>query len=132
MKYTLIMSALIGAASLASSPAFATETMTSATCQPLTGANYKNCCAANEWREVILPGEYRYCPPLNTSDKDSGRMGEVIVGNGTGNENEVPVPDPVVTGSIGGNPGNTKEVGGSGEQGMANEDPSTGNKGNGN
>ena len=130
MKYTLIVSALIGASALASSPVFATESMTSATCQPLTGANYKNCCAANEWREVILPGEYRYCPPLNTSDKDSGRMGEVIVGNGTGNE--VPGTDPVITGTIGDNPGNIKGVGGAGEKGMDNESPSTGNQGNGN
>lgn len=128
MKRTLIISALLGAAALASSPVSAAESMTSATCQPLSSANLEGCCAATGWRDIILPSEYRYCPPLNSSDKDSGRMGESVAGNG----NEVPGTDPVTTGSIGGNPGNIKDVGGAGEQGKDNESPSTGNKGDSN
>ena len=102
--------------------------MTCATCQPLSGANLKDCCAATGWRDIILPADYRYCPPLNSSDNDSGRMGETIASNG----NEVPGTDPVNTGSIDGNPGNLKGVGGAGEMGKDNESPSTGNKGDSN
>ena len=130
MKRTLIISALLGAAALASPSVFGAESMTSATCQPLSSANLEGCCAATGWRDIILPTEYRYCPPLSASDNDSGRMGEVIAGNGTGNE--VPGTDPVTTGSIGGNPGNTKGVGGAGEMGKDNESPSTGDQGDSN
>lgn len=84
--------------------------------------------ARHGWRDIILPREYRYCPQLDASDKDSGRIGEVMAGNGK----KVPGTDPVTTGSIGGNPGNTKDVGGAGEQGKYNENPSTGNKGDSN
>ena len=132
MKRTLIISALFGAAALASPPVFAAESMTSATCQPLSSANLEGCCAATDWRDIIIPGEYRYCPALNSSDKDSGRMGEAMAGNGTGNGNETPGTDPVNTGSIGGNPGNTKGVGGAGEMGKDNESPSTGDQGDSN
>ncbi|HUQ34914.1 MAG TPA: hypothetical protein VM144_00905 [Aestuariivirga sp.] len=134
MKRTLIISALLGAAALVSTPVFAAESMTTATCQPLSSANLEGCCAATDWRDIILPGEYRYCPALSSSDKDSGRMGEAMAGNG----NEVPGTDPVTTGSIdtpdsvGGNPGNTKDVGGAGEKGKDNENPSTGTQGDSN
>ena len=128
MKCTLIISTLLGAAALASTPVFAAESMSSATCQPLSSANLEGCCAATEWREIILPSEYRYCPPLNSSDNVSGRTGEAIAGNG----NEVPGTDPVNTGSIGGNPGNAKGVGGAGEMGKDNESPSTGTQGDSN
>lgn len=132
MKRTLIISALLGAAALVSTPVFAAESKTSATCQPLSSANLEACCAATEWRDIILPGEYRYCPPLNSSDKDSGRTGAAIAGNGTGNGTEVPGTDPVNTGSISGNPGNAKGVGGAGEMGKDNESPSTGTQGDSN
>ena len=123
MKRTLIISALIGAAAWASTPAFAAESMTSATCQPLSSANLGGCCKATDWRDIILPADYRFCPPLNSSDKV--RLGEVF----TGNKNQVPGTDPVTTGSISGNPGNSKAVGGAGEQGKDNESPKTGTTG---
>lgn len=148
MKRTLLLSTLLGAAAMAYTPAFAAESVTSATCQPLSSANLEGCCAATDWRDIIETGEYRYCPPLNSSDKDSGRMGEVMAGNG----NAVPGTDPVTTGSIdppdtvdgntgsdpvdtgstGGNPGNTKDVGGAGEMGKDNESPTTGDQGDSN
>ncbi|HUQ37368.1 MAG TPA: hypothetical protein VM144_13415 [Aestuariivirga sp.] len=137
MKRTLIIYALFGCAALASPSVLAAESMTSATCQPLSSANIEGCCAATGWRDIILPGEYRYCPPLDASDKNSGRIGEVMAGNG----NEVPGTDPVNTGSIdtpdtpdsvGGNPGNVKDVGDAGEKGKDNESPSTGTQGDSN
>ena len=132
MKRTLIISALLGAAALASPSVFAAESMTSATCQPLSSANLEGCCAATGWRDIILPTEYRYCPPLSASDNESGRMGEAIAGNATDNGSEIPGTDPVTTGSISGNPGNTKDVGGAGEMGKDNESPKTGNQGDSN
>jgi hypothetical protein len=124
MNKTLIMSALIGAAALASTPVFAAASKTTAKCQPLSSANIEACCGAAGWRDIILPGEYRYCPPLNSSDNDSGRIGDDIAGN------EV-LDNPDTTGSIG-NPGNIKDVGAAGEKGKDNENPSTGTRGDSN
>ncbi len=133
MRRTLIFSVLIGGAALASSSAFAVGNMNSATCQPLSGTNLEACCATTDWRDIILPGDHRYCPPLNSSDINSGRLGAVIPGDG----NVVPVPgeevpDPVTTGSIGANPGNVNPVGGAGEKDKDNENPVSGTKGDSN
>ena len=107
----------------------AAEAVTAATCQPLTATNMEACCAAKEWREIILPGDVRFCPPLNPSDTDSGRLGAALASNpGTD-----PVTDPAIDpGTTGSNPGNDSAVGGAGEKGMDSESPSTGTKGNSN
>ena len=154
MLRTLIFSAIIGGSALSSIPATASENMTAAMCQPLSRSNLESCCAAVQWRDLILRGEHRYCPRLSASDNDSGRLGAVLAGSGTapavgggtdpvvgGGTDPVvgggtdPVvgggADPVVTGTIG-NPGNDNPVGGAGEQDKANESPASGTKGNGN
>ena len=138
MLRTLIFSAIIGGSALSSIPATASENMTAAMCQPLSRSNLESCCAAVQWRDLILRGEHRYCPRLSASDNDSGRLGAVLAGSGTapavGGGTDPVVgggADPVVTGTIG-NPGNDNPVGGAGEQDKANESPASGTKGNGN
>jgi hypothetical protein len=115
-------------------PASAAEALTAAACQPITASNMQECCAAKEWRDIILPSDVRFCPPLNESDRDSGRVGDALAANpdtdpGTGSD---PGTDPDTTGSIGGNPGNANPVGGAGEKGMGSSDSPAGTKGNSN
>jgi hypothetical protein len=104
--------------------------MTIAACQPLTRSNMEACCASEEWRNIILPGDVRLCPPLNADDKDSGRLGQGIADTGP---DAVPGDDtPTTTGSIAGNPGNAMGVGGAGEKDKDNETPTTGTQGDSN
>ena len=110
----------------------AAEAVTAATCQPLTATNMEACCAAKEWREIVLPGDVRFCPPLNSSDTDSGRVGAALASNPGSDPATDPAIDPGTTGTIDGNPGNDKAVGGAGEKGMDTESPSTGTEGNSN
>ena len=110
---------------------------TAATCQPLSATNLEECCAAQDWRDIIREGDFRFCPPLNNDDK-SGRAGDDLVDGGgvdpgtggggdpgTGGGGTTP---PDTTGSIG-NPGNDKGVGGAGEQDKGPTGDSTGTKG---
>ena len=107
----------------------ASAAATAATCQPLSASNLEECCAAQDWRDIIREGDFRFCPPLNNDDK-SGRAGNDLVDGGgvdpgTGGGGTTP---PDTTGSIG-NPGNDKGVGGAGEQDKGPTGDSTGTKG---
>lgn len=113
--------------------------LTAAACQPLTAENKDLCCAAENWNDLVLKDETRFCPRLNATDTSSGRLGQGLV---AGAADEVPtgsIPDlteaPVA--ATDGNPGNDKSVGSSGEKaegGMAENDtdPASGNKGKSN
>lgn len=136
----LTVAALVAAPFAYAAPLAAEDRMTAAVCQPLTGSNMEACCADNDWRDIILPGDVRFCPPLNADDKDSGRLGQSIADKGP---DSVPGDDPATggddtatddttTGSVAGNPGNAMDVGGAGEKDKDNEDPTTGTKGDSN
>jgi hypothetical protein len=125
MKYLpLVAAALCITAVAPATPSFSQSALTPQACQPLTSSNLDECCAAENWRELILPGEIAACPPLNADDRESGRLGRDLAD--TSPEN------PTTTGSIGANPGNADPVGGAGEKGMDTETPSTGTKGTSN
>ena len=127
MKSVVFTVAMLTAAPFAySAPVVAAEGMMAAACQPLTRSNMEACCSDNEWRNIILPNDVRFCPPMNANDKDSGRIGESLVDNE--NSGEVPGGDDT-TGSIAGNPGNAMGVGGAGEKDKDNESPTTGTQG---
>jgi hypothetical protein len=131
MKFLAVTVAMLAAAPFASSvPLAAAEgAMTAATCQPLTRSNSEACCADKDWRDIILPNDVRFCPPLNAADKDSGRIGENVA------DSDSPQTDPGgddTTGSVAGNPGNAMGVGGAGEKDKDNENPTTGTKGDSN
>ena len=125
---TLALAAALAAPVATATPTFA-ATLTPETCQPISGENRDDCCAAENWRELLLPGDIRFCPPLNKDDKNSGRMGEDVVNTDTNTDT-----DPEITGSIGGgNPGNLNAVGGAGEKPGNMDDASPeGSKGNSN
>jgi hypothetical protein len=127
---TLITAAAIAApvAVVLPSPS-ANAALTASFCQPLSASNLEECCAADNWRELIPPTERRYCPPINSFDRGSGRLGNDLPngngggGGGGGGGN-----------GVAGNPGNDKAVGKSGEKiekGMA-ENLDHGNKGKSN
>ena len=143
MRTAIILGAMICASPvvLFSATASGTETRVSVNaCQPLTSANLDECCIDPNWRELIWPDDVRFCPPLSANDVGSGRLGESVADNSGGDGGNVPGTvfdpvvdtDPVITGSIGGNPGNQMDVGGAGEKDMDNESPTTGDQGNGN
>jgi hypothetical protein len=124
MKTTLFASAAFAAALIQfTPPALAQSAPTPEFCQPLRETNLQACCAAENWRELILPGDIAFCPPLNADDTDSGRLGQALAP-----AVDQPVDD-TTTGSIQANPGNMKDVGGAGEKGMDTEIPVTGDKG---
>jgi hypothetical protein len=107
----------------------ANAALTASFCQPLSADNREECCAAQNWRELILPTDRRYCPPLSRFDT-SGRLGTDIPDNPGGGGGTNPGGD----NGIAGNPGNDKPVGNSGEKvdkGMA-ENGTFGNKGKSN
>ena len=147
MRSAIIIGALICASPvvLFSAPASATERLVTVDfCQPLTTDNLDECCADPKWQELIWPDDVRFCPPLNASDLDSGRIGESVADSSSDDGDDVVGiddpdadgdvdTDPVTTGSIVGNPGNQRDVGGAGEKGMDNESPDkTGDNGNSN
>jgi hypothetical protein len=139
MRASILLGAMICAAPvvLFSATASGTENrLTVDACQPLTSANLEECCADENWQELIWPDDVRFCPPLAANDSVSGRRGELIADNSPGDGGNVPDtggdPDPVVTGSTDGNPGNQMDVGGAGEKDMDNETPKTGDQGNSN
>jgi hypothetical protein len=127
MKTITIGAAMLCATSLTpfAAPAFAQAAMTAAACQPLSTANLEACCAAEDWREIILPGDIAFCPPLSAGDSESGRLGQELADADNGGDPDPNGVDPDQTGSIDGNPGNTAEVGAAGEKGMDNESPAT-------
>jgi hypothetical protein len=131
MKPTWFAAAIFAAPLIQFAPqASAQSAPTPEFCQPLSATNLEACCAAENWRELILPGEIAFCPPLNAEDNDSGRTGQTLA-----DTDPSVVDDPVddeTTGSIKANPGNAMEVGGAGEQGMDTESPVTGTKGDSN
>jgi len=134
MRHITIGAAVFCAASLApfASPAFAQAAMTAEACQPLTAENLEACCEAENWRELILPGDVAFCPPLNAADTDSGRTAQPLASNGS----EAPVngSEPPANGSEApaGNPGNEAEVGGAGEQDKGAPGDPSGTKGSSN
>jgi hypothetical protein len=136
MKVTALTVAVLAAAPFAyAAPLAAEDRMTAAVCQPLTGSNMEACCADNEWRNIILPGDVRFCPPLNADDKDSGRLGQSVADSGPDSvpgDDTANGGDDTTTGSIAGNPGNAMGVGGAGEKDKDNENPTTGTKGDSN
>jgi hypothetical protein len=81
-------------------------------CRPLSASNLEECCAAQDWQDIIQEGDVRFCPPLN-NDQTTGRLGEALP---PGGGNPPGVEEPPTTGSINGNPGNAKPVGMSGEK----------------
>ena len=123
-RLSVIAAMICATASISASPSFGQPGPTPQACQPLTTSNLAECCAAQNWRELILPGEIAACPPLNADDRDSGRLGQDLT--------DATPETPTTTGSIGGNPGNAEPVGGAGEKDMDTETPSTGIKGNSN
>jgi hypothetical protein len=124
-----VAAALVAPAPFVSLSMPANAAATVATCQPLSASNLEECCAAENWRDIIREGDFRFCPPL-ANDDQSGRVGDALVGGG-GNEIPGPGGGPDTTGSIG-NPGNTKPVGAAGEQDKGPVDDPTGTKGTSN
>ena len=101
-------------------------------CQPLTADNREECCEQDNWRDLILPEDFRFCPKLRDDD-NSGRLGDQFTNNPGDNNPEEPPP---TTGSTGNNPGHDKMVGKAGEKeekGMINDTSDTvGTKGKSN
>ena len=131
---------LLAAAALAAPLPFllpslpANAAASAAMCQPLSAGNLEECCAAQDWRDIIRQGDVRFCAPLN-NDATSGRLGEELPpggGNPPGGPGE---EEPPTTGSINGNPGNAEPVGASGEKpdkGMAENNGTDGVQGKSN
>src|SRR3990167_5583445 len=115
-RLSVIAALMSATAFISASPSFGQSGLTPQACQPLNTSNLAECCAAENWRELILPGEIAACPPLNADDRDSGRLGRDLA--------ETTPETPTTTGSIGGNPGNADPVGGAGEKDMDTETPS--------
>jgi hypothetical protein len=86
-------------------------------CRPLSASNLEECCAAQDWQNIIQQGDVRFCPPLN-NDQTSGRLGEALPpgGGNPGGGNPPAGQEPPTTGSISGNPGNAAPVGMAGEK----------------
>ena len=138
MRTHILVSLAAAPALLFCTSAFAAESLSAGSCQPLTPANRDQCCADKDWQNLILSGDFRFCPPVPGSD-NTVRLGDELTDNAGGGGVTVPGgdtggvgTDPGTTGSIEGNPGNQKEVGGSGEKGKDNESPKTGDRGDGN
>ncbi len=67
---TLLISSALLAASCASSTAAQDSIrprLTAAQCQPLTDANYAQCCIAINRRSILSSDQIEQCPPLTTS-----------------------------------------------------------------
>jgi hypothetical protein len=89
MKIILAAAAALGA-TLFASPAFAASAaVTAGMCSPLTEANMEQCCAADNWKDVVRAEDVQYCPPLkDDTSGTSGRKGSKMGGgNGGGNNN---------------------------------------------
>jgi hypothetical protein len=129
----LVVTAALAAPAPFLLPSLPVNAATSAAmCQPLSASNLEECCAAEDWRDIIRQGDVRFCPPLNSNDQASGRLGEVLPPGGS---NPPGGEEPPTTGSINGNPGNAEPVGMSGEKpdkGMAETDGVSGVKGKSN
>lgn len=83
MKLLIAASAALGA-TLFASPAFAASAAVSPDmCSPLTQSNMEQCCAADNWKDVIKSEDVQYCPPLK-DDTSSGRKGAKMGNDTTG------------------------------------------------
>jgi hypothetical protein len=113
MKNFALAAALLAGTFLTTSPASAQAGLSPEACQPLTSSNLEECCAAENWRDIIRPEDFAFCPPLSANDDE--RL-----------DRELADTDDDTTTGIG-NPGNEPGTSFSGpgrEVGGAGEDPS--------
>ncbi len=85
----LILASLAAAgATLFAPPVLAASAATQAQCSPLTEANMEQCCAADNWKDVIRAEDVAYCPPLkDDTSGQSGRKGTKFGGAGAKGNN---------------------------------------------
>jgi hypothetical protein len=126
MKNFALAAALLAGTSLTTStPASAQAGLSPEACQPLTSSNLEECCAAENWRDIIRPEDFAFCPPLSANDDE--RLDQELADTDDDEPDDVDdgTDDDTTTGI--GNPGNEPGTSFSGpgrEVGGAGEDPS--------